>query len=460
MPPMDPYQTPSVDAARDLHRVGKLDQAMGMYEFILASEPEHAEASHLLGVAHLQKGDAGRAVELIGKAIHLDRHQAKFHNTLGNAELALGRPKDAEASFLSALSLDPGLADARFNLGNVLQGQGRIAEAEAAYRTLLNEHPDHLASLINLGVVQQRTGRLADAEATFRRAVEVAPADVNALWNLANVLEFLNRLEEAEATTARLLEAAPENDLGILISARIDQRLGRPKEALAKLQGLASRSLDSAARISVLFETGQVLDGLERADEAFAAFRQANDLRSQTPGYRQRTGVRYLGEVERVSAWVARGAFAPSAPAWGGPAGGASAPVFFVGFPRSGTTLMEQALAAHSRLATTGERSPLAGVKADLGGIVAGAGAYPECLVALTGVRLTAARERFGSLAASFTGAERLRLVDKLPLNIVDLGLANLLFPSARVVVALRDPRDVVLSCFMQRTVRPGCMRR
>jgi hypothetical protein len=129
-----------------------------------------------------------------------------------------------------------------------------------------------------------------------------------------------------------------------------------------------------------------------------------------------------------------------------------SAPVFFVGFPRSGTTLVERALAAHPEIVTTEERSPLTPAIRHLigtGGSAASLDGPPDIGAE---PRVSEARALFWQHAETVAGPLGGRLlVDKLPLNLVDLGYANLLFPEARVLVALRDPRDVCLSCFMQR---------
>jgi len=122
--------------------------------------------------------------------------------------------------------------------------------------------------------------------------------------------------------------------------------------------------------------------------------------------------------------------------------------VFFVGFPRSGTTLMERALKAHPRIVTTDERSPLAPILAELGE----SPGYPQDLERLDGGEIAALQDRFWARAEDVLGPlDGKVLVDKMPLNLVNLGLANGLFPDARVLVALRDPRDACLSCFMQR---------
>ena len=182
---------------------------------------------------------------------------------------------------------------------------------------------------------------------------------------------------------------------------------------------------------------------------AYGAFLEANALHGDNPATRRFDGRRFLGRIEAnraaftpvgLAALLARASSAPE------PAG--PSPVFFVGFPRSGTTLVERALAAHPDIVTTEERSPLTPAIRHL----IGRGGTAASLDGLAESRITEARALFWQQAETVAGPLGGRfLVDKLPLNLVDLGYANLLFPEARVLVALRDPRDVCLSCFMQR---------
>jgi hypothetical protein len=226
----------------------------------------------------------------------------------------------------------------------------------------------------------------------------------------------------------------------------LERRLGRLAEARAHLDEMLSKDLSQEHRSEALFELGEVLDKLDESGEAFKAIASGNALRAQSPAAQGADGDRFLARVvqaregftrERIRTVAAR------APACERPP-----PVFFVGFPRSGTTLMERALKAHPEIVTTDERSPLAPILAEL----SENGTYPEDLEHLTGGQVKELQDRFWAGAETNLGPlEKRLLVDKMPLNIVNLGLANCLFPGARVLVALRDPRDTCLSCVMQR---------
>ena len=155
--------------------------------------------------------------------------------------------------------------------------------------------------------------------------------------------------------------------------------------------------------------------------------------------------VRTLGRwftQERLSAWSSDAV-----------ADGRPPPVFFVGFPCSGTALVDQMLAAHAGIVTTGERSPLEGIREDWERTPSPGGrAYPACLEDLNDDDIRHWRRSYWQRAAESMGRDPTgcTLIDKLPLNLIHLGMVKRLFPDAKVIVALRDPRDVCLSCFMQ----------
>jgi hypothetical protein len=176
-----------------------------------------------------------------------------------------------------------------------------------------------------------------------------------------------------------------------------------------------------------------------------ASFARAKQQIRESPESQAFSGARFLERVKRNRAWFTQDKLSAAA-ARATPAD-TRGPVFFVGFPRSGTTLMERVLQAHPGIVTTEEESPLTPLRRQL----SLSGSYPEGLASLTADDIDQATRLFWSSAEKAVGPLDGRvLVDKLPLNIVDLGLANIVFPQARVLVALRDPRDVCLSCFMQ----------
>ncbi|HJO98140.1 MAG TPA: sulfotransferase [Rhodospirillales bacterium] len=441
----------AIAAARALHQTGAVDRAEGAYRAIVEAEPGCAEAWHLLGVVAVQKGDAAGAEGHIVRALGLDGEVPRYHNTLATVCAHLGRPEEAERCLRQALALDPGFVDAWYNLGIVLRDLKRSGEAEAAYRRTLDEDPDHLDALNNLGLLIMARHRLKEAEAILRRARDLDPAHTGVLWNLASCLEKRNRLDEAHGIVEELLKSAPDDVATNLIAARLERRQGDLESAAGRLQTVLTKTTDDGVRLDANFDLGLVLDRLERSAEAFQAFARANDCKSVKTEAAGIDGAIYLDQISHARQWFGAERLA----AWGAapPADEATTPViFFVGFPRSGTTLMEQILAAHPALVTTGENSPLESVRVMMRKERPGGEGYPECLEMLNPADIRHWRQEFWTNAQTTVGtlADGRVLVDKLPLNLVHLGMVNRLFPEAKVVVALRDPRDVCLSCFFQ----------
>ena len=226
------------------HRAGRLAEAEALYRQILAAQPRHAEALHLLGVIAQQAGRHDLAVELIRQALGIHPNNPAAHSNLGEAYRKLGRLDEAMSAYRRALELQPNYPEAYNNLGHALTEQGRFEEAIAeyrrglelrpdadaynrlgaaltdqgaldegiaAYRRALELQPDCLEAHNNLGIALRRRGRLDEAISTLRRALELKPDSPEALNNLGNTLRDQGQLDEAAAAFRRGLEITPDN---------------------------------------------------------------------------------------------------------------------------------------------------------------------------------------------------------------------------------------------------------
>jgi len=425
---------------------GDVQGAEAAFRQTLETDPDHADALFGSGLCLEARG---KLAEAEASYRHAALARGDFPQALTNLASVLtrsGRPAEAVQILDRVLASRSNFEAARFNRGTAYYALRRLAEAEADFRHLLERRPDQADALNELGRVLLKQSRLHEAADLFREGQGRHPEDPRFPANLASAFERLNDLASAEAAAAQALALAPGDPSLLYLHATLDHRLGRLAAARDNLQEMLSADLAETHRGEALCELGEVLDKLGEAGAAFQAIVEGNALRARSPAAQGADGERFLARVAAASAGFTKERI--QAMAARAPAGERVPPVFFVGFPRSGTTLMERALKAHPAIVTTDERSPLAPILAEL----SEPGTYPEALDSLTSEDIKQLQDRFWAAAETNLGPleERL-LVDKMPLNIVNLGLANCLFPDARVLVALRDPRDTCLSCFMQR---------
>jgi Flp pilus assembly protein TadD len=190
------------ESGRSHHQAGRLAEAQRIYRQVLARQPDHADALHLLGVLALQAGQSQMAVELIRRAIAISSTDAFYHSNLGNALTDLGQFDQAIVSYRQAVRLKGESAEVHYNLGIALQRNGQLDEAIAAYRQAVRLKPDLAQAHSNLGVALKANGQLDEAIAAYRQVIRLKPDDARTHNNLALALltrgDFQQGWEEHE----------------------------------------------------------------------------------------------------------------------------------------------------------------------------------------------------------------------------------------------------------------------
>ena len=197
--------------ATGLHRAGRIAEAATLYRRILAEEPRHADALHLLGVALFQSGRAAEAAEQIGRAIAVQPAIADFHNHLGAALIAAGKPRDALGALERARALAPGSPEIHLNLGNAHRECGDLARAEAEYRRSVELAPALASAHMNLGNTLRNRGAVEEGIAALKRATELEPRYADAHMNLGIALKDIGRADEAVEAYRRALALLPQS---------------------------------------------------------------------------------------------------------------------------------------------------------------------------------------------------------------------------------------------------------
>jgi tetratricopeptide (TPR) repeat protein len=225
----------SIDAyyqnAVKLHGAGRLPEAEQAYRHVLAIQPSHADAQHMLGVLASQCGQPQAALACLDRAIALKPSAPMFHVNRAAALLALGQLDSAEAACRAALRLKRNCAEAFQVLGHVLTDTNRAEEAIVAYRDALRLKAELPDIHNNIGLALRQAGRLEDAAVALRQAVRRAPRDPTAVGNLAGVMKELGRLDEAEANYRAALRLQPDDAVAHLNLGIVLLLAGRHAEA-------------------------------------------------------------------------------------------------------------------------------------------------------------------------------------------------------------------------------------
>jgi tetratricopeptide (TPR) repeat protein len=273
--PADPRVAGLFSAGLAHHQGGRLAQAETHYRETLALQPDHADALHLLGVIASQVGRHDVAVDLIGRAVALDRTSSLYHSNHGLALAGLKRFAEAIESYDRALSLRPDNAEVRYNRGNALLALGRPREALEAYERALLARPDHVEALCNRGAALAALGQSDEALLSYDRALAVAPDFSEALANRGNALKALGRLDDALLSYDRALAARPGDAQALFNRGVTLHELKRFEAALASYDAALAASPDYAEALSnrgdALRELGRLQDALLSYDHALAA---------------------------------------------------------------------------------------------------------------------------------------------------------------------------------------------
>ncbi len=417
-----------------------------------SSAPLTAESRNRLHAIRLtlQSGETAKAAADAEHALAIGIRHPFLFNTLAMHLESLDRLGDAEANLRSGLEMSPDDAGCLHALGLLLLRVERPDEARALFERVLELHPDFAPAMVALGQVLETVGELPAAEARYTSALALQPGNLLARAGLASVYGRRGERARARELGLAVLDSEPNYPPAAMLVAEAEIGDGDTAAAEARLRALLGESrLSPVERSLALGILGDALDRARRTDEAFAAYRESNERRRKhyAPSF---AGPGTLDYARELRDWFrrhgARDLLTVVPPeVTNSPASGHA---FLLGFPRSGTTLLEQILASHPRVVALEERETL----------LDSVRAFMRSPGDLAQLGLTADAE-LGPLRDAYwkrvadagVFVNRNLFVDKHPLNGLKLPLIARLFPEARILLAVRDPRDVVWSCYRRR---------
>lgn len=470
-----------VDQAVAAHLRGDIDGAMQYCRLAITAHPGYAPAHNHLGRALFNSRRADPARASLVQAVRIAPNYAEAWHNLAHVLRDAREFEQAERAYGHALRLRPAYRSALLNLGIVRIALGKNEAALETFKTLLAIDPMHAEACFNLALCQHLLRQHADAQQSFERAIaldprnprvhlnygrlcnelldtegalqqfrrvlDLSPRDPEPWAEIAMVHEQSNNLGEAERAVIAGLAIAP-GDAGLrLEQAKIARRRNDVDAALAGLRSIDLQALNPRLHQQYQYELGWTLDRTGDQAAALVAFERGNALASRSPRAQATDAQAFDHRLDAVESWLQAGAPAPE-PEADEDAGDDLC--FLLGFPRSGTTLLDVMLAGHPDVASIEERSTVEQLVQVVGDMPGG---YPAALATLDRAGRDALREQYRQSVAALLG-ERAQtatmIVDKMPIRSVHSAFIQRLFPRARLLFSLRHPCDVVLSNYMQ----------
>jgi tetratricopeptide (TPR) repeat protein len=479
---IDPTHVQALDLlGLTYHALQRFDDAMACFRKALQWQPNFAPAHNDLANTLAQLGHLDQAIDHYRQAIRLQPIIAPLYLNLGNALQQQGKFAEAAEAFRQCLSRQPDAVGAHFNLANVLQMLGEFDQAIGHYREAIRIKPTFAEAHNNLGSLLFFLGKAEEGTACFDEAFRLKPDYVDAIYNQGNASLARGRVEKAIRFFQKALDLKPDHapshnnlaeaylEVGDTDKAQIHFRAARQFDprATAPLLSLAQYGFYGPEEPSVEqlrawlqmpripgneasklhFTLAYLYEQACSWDKAFEHFDQGNKLRRS---FIHQSGKAF--DAGRHEAWIERLIAVFTGEYFRlvrGSGMDSEVPVFIVGMPRSGTTLVEQILSQHPHVFGAGERPEMGQVVAQLQNQPSNGVVFPENMRRLDSAAIQSLAQAYLQQLASL-GGPALRVTDKGLENYLHLGIIATLFPRARIIHCKRDPRDVCFSCFCQ----------
>lgn len=400
--------------AAEHQAAGRLKEAKQLYREVLRDNPTNVDALRLLGRISLQTGRIYEAERLFRRAVSNAPDFVMAQLDLGRTLKDQDRLEEAIEQFRKVIALEPNNVPAHHLMASTLSLAAQTYEAVKAYQRVLELRPNHAGAMLGLGHVLKTVGRQTEAIEAYRDCIQQRPQNGETWWSLANLKTYRLSDEDIQQMESALLNVDdPEKEI------------------------------TEQSRINILFALAKAFEDRGEYDRAWACYEEGNSRQRVLENYDPvRTETMNDGIVEVFSQ-----AFLSQFTGLGHPS---AEPIFVVGLPRSGSTLIEQILASHSRVEGTSEL-PYAGLVAtSLNRNRADGVNYPRSVLELKEEHFVRLGQDYLEFAQIHRTEGRPVFIDKMPNNFPTIGFLHLILPNAKIIDARRYPLDSCLSCYRQ----------
>ena len=411
----------------------KVEEAIEAYSKALSIKPNYVEVHYNLGNAFRDQEKLQEAIEAYGNALSIKPDHADAYLSLGNALKEQGKLDQAIEAYSKALSIKPDYADAYLNMGVTLKEQGKLDEAIVASHKALSIKPDYVEAYLNMGAIFEDQEKLDEAIGAYNKAISIKPDYADAHLNIGNVLKVQRTLDEAIEAYNKAISIKPDYADALLNISSI-RKFTRKDEQFLQVQELyKSDGLSDEKRCKISFTLAKMYEDVGELDQAFRHLFAGNALRKKLLKYSFKQDVDLFNRLKETqphfsinSLEIKESSIKPT-------------PIFILGMPRSGTSLVEQIISSHSKVAGAGELKLVQHLGKKL----------PLSPKSISIEAISEFRQRYLSELSKLSHGKHF-VTDKMPHNFLFIPLICAAFPEAKIVHVQRSPAATCWSNYKQ----------
>jgi len=429
-----------------LEKIKKKDfsEAIKLYEKILNQEPENFDANLNLGSIYAQTKNFSMASELWSKAIKINPNIPDVHNNLAMVEITLKNYDKAIEYAQNAITLNPKFFLAFNNLGIAQKERGDYEDAKSSFQKSISINPKGFLAYYNLGIINYELNDAVNSEKSYIESIKFNPKYISSYINLLNLYEKLNKIEKLEELLNQAKKIFPENDTLKLIEGKLNFKIKNYEKNSTLLKSLNFNNTNKNREILRLTILAKSLDKIGNYSDAFKYFQDANNLNFEIN--KNKVDKNKIIEIieKRINFFKNSENFS-----WNNKdqKNSYNDPIFLVGFPRSGTTLLDTILRSHPKVNVIEEKPIISKFIEKLNTKL---NSNLEKMNSLDEESISEIKNFYYSIRDKYIYENKEIHIDKMPLNLIHAAEIIKFFPNAKFIFAIRHPCDCVLSAFMQ----------
>lgn len=434
------------DAHNDLGNVylnmGRLKESFNAYRKALNLAPNHPMLVSNIGNVLMAQGEYEKALNWLNKSVELDPDNAATHCNLGNTFRSLGESRKAVAAYKHAIELNPRQSNYCLNLGGVLIELEELDEAVECFNQVLKLNPEDQKAYMGLGKARNAQGNLDQAVASYQKAISIDPANAKCYSELGGAYGDHGETDKAISALQKALEIDPKL-ISVYPELTRNKKFIEPDADVKAMESLFSmKEITDTKKSDLAFSLGKAYEDLGEFDKSMEFVIRAARLKRNSFDYSIEKSSKKFDRIKQVFSADFFSEYADV----GDPD---RTPIFVLGMPRSGTSLVEQILASHPAVFGAGELNNITTVYQSLDKSIDDpkSNAFPEALIGL-------GPDDFASLGKQYVtsireySAQAAFIVDKMPHNFLHIGFIRAILPNARIIHCTREPLDNCLSLF------------